>query len=243
MIDVGSFGLRRRHGMLQRQAGQEAPKVDWGTVFTVVLSVVVAGGAMKGLEWLSGDSGGQQSMPIMFTENQRNVASTALASQGIGGFPWVAPNIIDDPSAHKGDQAIISRLNTPVAAAQTPPTPPTPAPQSPQVITPAREFTAGPIWTPPADAKWLELAPHPSVGAIIGKRDAGKSTLGCRQLELKRDLSRVPGSGVIRGRGSGERETTASSLAGKEESSRKEDNSGQGKDGPAGAIAQGGNRR
>ena len=56
------------------------------------------------------------------------------------------------------------------------------------------------------------------------------------------NLSRVPGSGV-RGRGSGERETTASSLAGKEESSRKEDNSGQGKDGPAGAIAQGGNGR
>ena len=54
--------------------------------------------------------------------------------------------------------------------------------------------------------------------------------------------SRVPGSGV-RGRGSGERETTASSLAGKEESSRNEDNSGQGKDGPAGAIAQGGNGR
>ena len=58
----------------------------------------------------------------------------------------------------------------------------------------------------------------------------------------KPDTSRVPGSGV-RGRGSGERETTASSLAGKEESSRKEDNSGQGKDGPAGAIAQGGNGR
>ena len=57
------------------------------------------------------------------------------------------------------------------------------------------------------------------------------------------ETSRVPGSGVIRGRGSGERETTASSLAGKEESSRKEDNSGQGKDGPAGAIAQGGNGR
>ena len=55
--------------------------------------------------------------------------------------------------------------------------------------------------------------------------------------------SRVPGSGVIRGRGSGERETTASSLAGKEESSRTEENSGQGKDGPAGAIAQGGNGR
>ena len=59
---------------------------------------------------------------------------------------------------------------------------------------------------------------------------------------LVNTLSRVPGSGV-RGRGSGERETTASSLAGKEESSRKEDNSGQGKDGPAGAIAQGGNGR
>ena len=60
--------------------------------------------------------------------------------------------------------------------------------------------------------------------------------------EVSTDGSRVPGSGV-RGRGSGERETTASSLAGKEESSRKEDNSGQGKDGPAGAIAQGGNGR
>ena len=59
---------------------------------------------------------------------------------------------------------------------------------------------------------------------------------------LRGPRSRVPGSGV-RGRGSGERETTASSLAGKEESSRKEDNSGQGKDGPAGAIAQGGNGR
>ena len=54
--------------------------------------------------------------------------------------------------------------------------------------------------------------------------------------------SRVPGSGV-RGRGLEERETTASSLAGKEESSRKEDNGGQGKDGPAGAVAQRGNGR
>ena len=54
--------------------------------------------------------------------------------------------------------------------------------------------------------------------------------------------SRVPGSGV-RGRGSGERETTASSLAGKEQAREKEDNGGQGKDGPAGAIAQGGNGR
>ena len=62
-------------------------------------------------------------------------------------------------------------------------------------------------------------------------------------LHGRREPSRVPGSGVIRGRGSGERETTASSLAGKEESSRKEEDSGQGKDGPAGAIAQGGNGR
>ena len=68
---------------------------------------------------------------------------------------------------------------------------------------------------------------------------------GCLRTKSKGGtdyLSRVPGSGV-RGRGSGEREATASSLAGKEESSRKEDNSGQGKDGPAGAIAQGGNGR
>ena len=56
------------------------------------------------------------------------------------------------------------------------------------------------------------------------------------------EKSRVPGSGV-RGRGSGERETTASSLAGKQQAREKEDNGGQGKDGPAGAIAQGGNGR
>ena len=65
---------------------------------------------------------------------------------------------------------------------------------------------------------------------------------GFGQLLALVEKSRVPGSGV-RGRGSGEREATASSLAGKEESSRKKDNSGQGKDGPAGAIAQGGNGR
>ena len=41
--------------------------------------------------------------------------------------------------------------------------------------------------------------------------------------------SRVPGSGV-RGRGSGERETTASSLAGKQQAREKEDNGGQGKE-------------
>ena len=73
--------------------------------------------------------------------------------------------------------------------------------------------------------------------------DTFKDAIARRVVESYPPLySRVPGSGV-RGRGSGERETTASSLAGKEESSRKEDNSGQGKDGPAGAIAQGGNGR
>ena len=91
--------------------------------------------------------------------------------------------------------------------------------------------------------------------AVLGADDAflsalRKETTGSpvvagstgNQAEPLASESRVPGSGV-RGRGSGERETTASSLAGKEESSRKEDNSGQGKDGPAGAIAQGGNGR
>ena len=63
-----------------------------------------------------------------------------------------------------------------------------------------------------------------------------------KDLAAQKRASRVPGSGV-RGRGSGERETTASSLAGKQQAREKEDNGGQGKDGPAGAIAQGGNGR
>ena len=50
-----------------------------------------------------------------------------------------------------------------------------------------------------------------------------------RPVSRQQNTSRVPGSGVG-GRGSGERETTGSSLAGKEESSRKEDNGGQGKE-------------
>ena len=71
-------------------------------------------------------------------------------------------------------------------------------------------------------------------------RSVGEAGLGLmRRID---DESRVPGSGV-RGRGSGERETTASSLAGKQQAREKEDNGGQGKDGPAGAIAQGGNGR
>ena len=44
--------------------------------------------------------------------------------------------------------------------------------------------------------------------------------VGLSHTSAQAQASRVPGSGV-RGRGSGERETTASSLAGKEESSRR----------------------
>ena len=82
------------------------------------------------------------------------------------------------------------------------------------------------------------------LNGLVREQRRRLETIEFELADVRRRLgrSRVPGSGV-RGRGSGERETTASSLAGKEESSRKEDNSGQGKDGPAGAIAQGGNGR
>ena len=76
---------------------------------------------------------------------------------------------------------------------------------------------------------------------VPGSGHAGAPTQFSRAMD-ELGVSRVPGSGV-RGRGSGERETTASSLAGKQQAREKEDNGGQGKDGPAGAIAQGGNGR
>ena len=47
--------------------------------------------------------------------------------------------------------------------------------------------SAPPAWSPPADSKWQRLAPHPSVGAIVGRRGGGKSALGYRLLELQRD--------------------------------------------------------
>ena len=84
---------------------------------------------------------------------------------------------------------------------------------------------------------------HTHLSELLRERegiDIARTTL--RRILAGAGVSRVPGSGV-RGRGSGERETTASSLADKEESSRKEDNGGQGKNGPAGAVAQGGNGR
>ncbi len=95
----------------------------------------------------------------------------------------------------------------------------------------------------------IELPSH-LAARVEGKSSLGRPGLAVHIMEISwarindqgEFISRVPGS-CVRGRGSGERETTASSLAGKEESSRKEDNSGQGKDGPAGAIAQGGNGR
>ena len=107
-------------------------------------------------------------------------------------------------------------------------------------------FVAGQAGTGEADASRMQQW-RPQSGDLLGSLvTSGNLSLTVIVVSVFLaagvGASRVPGSGV-RGRGSGERETTASSLAGKEESSRKEDNSGQGKDGPAGAIAQGGNGR
>ena len=81
-----------------------------------------------------------------------------------------------------------------------------------------------------------------SAWVVAAAFDLPLSPVTATLLVMATTISRVPGSGV-RGRGSGERETTASSLAGKQQAREKEDNGGQGKDGPAGAIAQGGNGR
>ena len=93
------------------------------------------------------------------------------------------------------------------------------------------------------------LADTPRTPTVLGptsishqNRTLGRSSPKPKAATGETIVSRVPGSGV-RGRGSGERETTASSLAGKQQAREKEDNGGQGKDGPAEAIAQGGNGR
>ena len=141
-----------------------------------------------------------------------------------------------------------------MSCVQTQKRPDSPQP-SPQLTTPATLFldVQGPIdgVTVEGDAVVVHGATSPGAtlsinGAVVSVGSDGSFKVEVSLLAgpniIEVVASRVPGSGV-RGRGSGERETTASSLAGKEESSRKKDNSGQGKDGPAGAIAQGGNGR
>lgn len=61
------------------------------------------------------------------------------------------------------------------------------APYSKAISTPIAASTpASPIWTPPSDYQWLSLIRHPAVVLTIGRRDAGKSALDYRLLELLR---------------------------------------------------------
>ena len=54
------------------------------------------------------------------------------------------------------------------------------------------DSTTGPpaaSWTPAPDARWIRVAPHPSIIVVLGMRGSGKSALGYR-------LGHVPSSGV-----------------------------------------------
>lgn len=123
-------------------------------------------------------------------------ATPTMARMGQPGIPWVPWALGGVGLAAAGTYGLVKLadyLDTPKTPAPTP----TPAPlatqpeywaaflRQPAPPAPTLEPST-PAYTPPVDARWLTLAPHPSVILILGKRAGGTSALGYRLLELFR---------------------------------------------------------
>ena len=114
------------------------------------------------------------------------------ADQFTNSVRWV----LGGAAALYGVKKLLDYEKTVLATAPAPA--PTPAPPAPtrnsylaslvgEAFREALSQPTTPTWTPPADTRWLSLAPHPSVILVLGKRGSGKSALGYRLLELFRN--------------------------------------------------------
>lgn len=179
----------RRHGILVPDA-VTPPQVDGGGTVLRVL----AGGLLtaQSLRALSNDAPtmGQQLPP-----KKPQGGSQRPLSERVG--PWVKGHPVATVAGLIGVQVLGSALadwllqkwglspaSVPLQLSQAQST-------APLMVAPPKaiEAVAPAIYAPPADARWLRLAPHPSVILVLGRRGSGKSALGYRLLELFRDVA------------------------------------------------------
>ncbi len=194
----------RRHKRFHQGIDHRPKSTDWSGI---VKLFAVVGGVVTLAKGITVDPGPSSIAPV-----QRPPPPGPSPSWPVYAFGGAAAA----PFIYHGAKGIYNRLEAvALPAAQPPPSPHQPqlisstalmskAPIGDAADDLAQQFVAtleeslrrlfpnyssstAPAWSPPADSQLQRIAPHPSVGAIIGKRGSGKSAFGYRMLELQRD--------------------------------------------------------
>ena len=166
----------------QRRQRREAGETNWGQLGKVAAVVVGAVVMAKA----AGSGNGSTGSPAVRMEASSKggiplgkvIIGSALAVPVLKWFNSLPdgsqPETVPQPTLTPGSEIPDWRKSFASLASDT----------KTELEAPVKPASA--LWVPELDAQWLQIIHHPAVVLIIGKRDAGKSALGNRLLELLR---------------------------------------------------------